>query len=163
MRHLRLLYRYNSDVRKRYLDLFERLPWQVLVKDRGASFPSLRDIFVHVLNAYRGWFVNVYGDDLGSWSRIMPSQYNSVDDLRRLDAEIDALVLGIVERTTEADLERTFLHDEDTGDRITLEALLLHMVEEELQHRGEMNCILWQLDIDPPIVEYHEWVAQPTA
>ena len=24
-----------------------------------------------------------------------------------------------------------------------------HMVEEELQHRGEINALLWQMDIDP--------------
>ncbi len=32
------------------------------------------------------------------------------------------------------------------------------MVEEELQHRREMNALLWQMDVDPPIARYEEWV-----
>jgi uncharacterized damage-inducible protein DinB len=31
------------------------------------------------------------------------------------------------------------------------------MVEEELQHRGEINALFWQLGIDPPITEYMDW------
>lgn len=49
-------YRYNSFVRKRYLDAMEQLPWEEVVKDRGASFGSIRNVFLHVLDAYRRWF-----------------------------------------------------------------------------------------------------------
>jgi uncharacterized damage-inducible protein DinB len=32
--------------------------------------------------------------------------------------------------------------------------MLWTLVGEELQHRGELNALLWQIDIDPPITEW---------
>jgi hypothetical protein len=49
-------YRYNSNVRKKYLDAIEKLPWEEVIKDRGASFGSIRNVFLHTLDAYRRWF-----------------------------------------------------------------------------------------------------------
>ncbi len=37
-----------------------------------------------------------------------------------------------------------------------------HMVEEELQHRGEMNALLWQMNVDPPVSKYEDWVRAKT-
>lgn len=42
-----------------------------------------------------------------------------------------------------------------TGDdgkviRITAEDVLVHVFEEEVHHRGELNALLWQMGIDPP-------------
>ena len=34
---------------------------------------------------------------------------------------------------------------------------LWHLVEEELQHRGEINALLWQIDVDAPIVNWIDW------
>jgi uncharacterized damage-inducible protein DinB len=39
----------------------------------------------------------------------------------------------------------------------TVREMLLHMVEEELQHRGEINALLWQMDIEPPITDWIDW------
>ena len=38
--------------------------------------------------------------------------------------------------------------------------MLWHLVEEELQHRGELNALLWQEDIDPPVISWGEWKRQ---
>lgn len=50
---IKVLYRYNSRVRKKYLSTIWRLPIKQGYRSRGASFPSLVDIYVHVLDAYR--------------------------------------------------------------------------------------------------------------
>jgi hypothetical protein len=34
---------------------------------------------------------------------------------------------------------------------------LWHLVEEELQRRGEINALHWQLDVTPPIVSWVKW------
>jgi uncharacterized damage-inducible protein DinB len=49
-------YRYNSYVRKKYLDAMQKLPQNEISRDRGASFPTLLDILAHTLDAYNGWF-----------------------------------------------------------------------------------------------------------
>ncbi|MCI4340127.1 MAG: hypothetical protein L3J73_02500 [Thermoplasmata archaeon] len=50
------LYAYNSRVRARYLTAIWKLPTRERYRDRGASYPSIVDIFMHALDAYRVWF-----------------------------------------------------------------------------------------------------------
>lgn len=39
----------------------------------------------------------------------------------------------------------------------TWEEVLWHMVEEELQHRGEIIALLWMEDIEPPWTSFMRW------
>ena len=43
------LIHYVHTVRESYLRALNELPWDEVIKDRGASFPSLRDIFTYAL------------------------------------------------------------------------------------------------------------------
>ncbi len=159
MEHIVSFYKYNSIVRKKYLDAIEKLPWEEVVKDRGSSFGSIRNVFLHVLDAYRRWFQAVikgvpYERDYTLSSTA--EKFQSVDDLRRFENEIDSLVMGVVEPLHDEDLSRVFVIEgrDKTKRNITMEVILMHMIEEELQHRGEINCMFWQQNIDPPITGY---------
>ena len=44
------LMEYSQLLRHNYLDAFSKLPWGEFVKDRGASFDSLRNIFLHCVD-----------------------------------------------------------------------------------------------------------------
>jgi uncharacterized damage-inducible protein DinB len=152
---IREWYRYNSYVRKKYLKvIFEKVPKGELYKDRGASFPSIVDIFSHILDAYRYWFVYVYNSNLGkhhpSWRRKKYTQRT----LGEYESKIDRLVLKVVEELKPGCLDRRLRSRDRTE---TLREMLLHMAEEELQHRGELNAMLWQMDIEPPITDWIDW------
>src|SRR5579863_8798999 len=54
---IRDFFAYNSFVRKKYLRLYTNLPKRSLAKNRGASYPSILDIHVHILDVYRCWFL----------------------------------------------------------------------------------------------------------
>lgn len=161
MKHIVDLYKYNSQVRKKYLDAIEKLPWEEVVKDRGASFGSIRNVFLHVLDAYRRWFQAVikgmpYQRDYTLSSTA--ENYKSIGDLRRFEEEIDSLVMEIVKNLRDEDLPRVFVVEGRDGvtRNLTMEVILMHMIEEELQHRGEINCMFWQQNIDPPITAYSQ-------
>ena len=49
--------------------------------------------------------------------------------------------------------------DRNSEARFPIGDVLWHLVEEELQHRGELNALSWQLDIDPPIATVEDWNA----
>ena len=154
-------YRYNSRVRKKYLDAMEKLPWEEIVKDRGASFGSIRNVFLHTLDAYRRWFqavINGIPYQRDYYLISTAQNYKSVSDLRAFENEIDSLVMGIVEALHDEDLSRVFVFEgrDKVNRNIVMEEILMHMIEEELQHRGEINCMFWQQDIDPPITAYHK-------
>ena len=151
---IRSLYRYNSRVRKKYLGVIWRISAKERYRARGASFPSLVDIYLHVLDAYRWWFRTVYAKDL-SWAEFPLGLKMSRRQALREEREVDRLVQGVVAKLRPDDLTRT-LAIPGSKRRISLRVLLLHMAEEELQHRGEMNALLWQKDVEPPITGFEE-------
>ncbi len=161
MHHIVDFYRYNSYVRKKYLEAIEKLPWEAVVKDRGASLQSIRNVFLHVLNAYSYWFKYAMNDDLKEYAGIDFEAVKSVDDMRRHERDVDSMVTSLLGTLHEEDLSK--VHAIQAGDvtyHVTMEAILMHMIEEELQHRGEINCMLWQMNVDPPIIEYGQWLGQ---
>ena len=148
---------YNTFVRKRYLRSIEKLPKNVLEKNRGASFPSILDIFTHVLDVYKSWFETY---ETGKWSSEIEGL--SLAQAKKLESEVDSYLENFMKKTSAADLNNTFQYSAGKGKkkRIVTRRLidmLWHLVEEELQHRGEMNALLWQEDIDPPITSWGRW------
>lgn len=142
-------YKYNSHVRKKYLKTLLTLPNGEASKDRGASHPSLIDIFVHVLDGYRYFFIGLIEKrpeaDYIAWAG-----RTGLGELKSKEQEVDRLVMKTIDSLTEKDLDRIMFQDYD------LRSVLNHMIEEELQHRGEMNALFWQMDVDPPIANLED-------
>lgn len=157
---MREWYRYNSFVRKRYLAALERLPPEELRRDRGASYPTLLDILEHTMGAYFHWLFAGYGLKSPFSAEEEQREVESVQDLREAEAKIDSAVLAFVEGLAASDLDKTVEEpgrDPTDKRRFTLRQVLWHLVEEELQHRGELNALLWQMDADPPITDWLDW------
>lgn len=149
---------YNDYIRKKYLKLLETLSEDQLVKDRGASFPSILDIFAHIYFAYRLWLNGMYGgvplEESDSFGRKCGSLTELIDDAERMNP----FILEFVRKLQPQDLGRWIERPRD-GEAFTFNVknMLWHLVEEELQHRGELNALLWQIDIDPPITGWGTW------
>ncbi|MHB1908596.1 MAG: DinB family protein [Nitrososphaerales archaeon] len=159
---LRECYRYNSYVRKRYLQALEKLPHEQLVRDRGASYPSLLQIFIHVLGAYTYWLMIKYpGLSKEEVERISKEDVDetSLEAAKKLEKEVDSFVMNFVERLDDEKLASTFEITTRSGKReeITVSQMLWHLIEEELQHRGELNALFWQMDMDPPVTSWLAW------
>jgi len=150
-------YRYNSYVRKKYLDAIEKLPEEEATRDRGASFPSMIDILAHTLDAYMSWLLRYEGKPWDPSMRLR-GKVRSVKQLREEEKRVDSTVLNFVEGLRPTDLDSIF-ETSDNGHRWqnTLRQMLWHLVEEELQHRGELNALLWQIDIDAPVFDWLDW------
>ena len=152
-------YRYNSFVRKKYLRVIfsNRIPESERYKSRGASFPSIVDIFVHVIDAYRWWFLFVYSDRMSAWKRLREQKRYSRKEVAEEEREIDSYVMDFVNSLRPLDLSRVIRNQNRRG-TIELRQMLLHMVEEELQHRGELNALLWQMNVEPPITRLQDYL-----
>lgn len=147
---IRSLYRYNSQVRQKYLRAIWALPPKERHKDRGASFPSLIDIYMHVLDAYRWWFLYVYGGGTEFAEYPLGKRY-TLAEAKRETRSVDNLVGKVLRSLREKDLPRRIPIPKRKGRQIAIRVLLLHMMEEELQHRGEMNALLWQAGKEAPV------------
>lgn len=163
LRAMREVYAYNTFVRKRYLAFFGKLSKETLTKDRGTSYPSILDIFVHVLNDYSQWFYTYRTGKQDGGVVAELTEISSLTDVRNLEAKLDRYMANFMQKIEPEDVNKPFRFKVSTGPEkgqlITwsLKGMLWHHVEEELQHRGEINAILWQEDIDPPVTSWWRW------
>lgn len=155
------LFMYNADVRKKYLDAMEDIEWSEIEKNRESSFHSIKGVFLHVLSAYDWWIEYAYRDRLGEFRRPEPGTFSSLQSLREKEREVGAVVMGFVNQIEPERLDERFTyHGKEKAYSLTIRDMLLHLVEEELQHRGEINCMFWQMNKDPPVTGYDDWTEE---
>lgn len=142
------------DTRKGYLDTLYELPEAERLKDRGASYPSIQDIFLHIIDNSVWWFESVPQNKMETHREIkgplseeeVRRQVNRIEDIsRRLADSLSP------ERLNESFVVRgTVAGGEPYEMSVNLRTIIWHLMEEELQHRGEMNALFWQMDVEAP-------------
>ncbi len=113
MQAIREWYEYNTFVRKRYLRFLHKLPRNIISKDKGASYPSILDIFTHVLDVYKLWLGGFY--ETGENSKHL--EHLSLKDIVREEGELDAYLSKLLQRLTPADLTNYVLVNYYKGKR----------------------------------------------
>ena len=147
---------WNSRSRGEYLDALLRLTPGERRKDRGASWGSIQDIFLHVLEDYVWWFEKVPQGNLDDSEGFVGREFGE-KELRRLTKRVESAVETVMESLSPAALRKPLLVKGISGDgkqysmTTNLDDIIWHMLEEELQHRGEMNALFWQMGVDPPL------------
>lgn len=143
------LLEYNETVRHRYFETLSRLSWKELVKNREASFHSIRNIFVHVLGAIDYWLDFLQKQNLHSKKDY--DRYRTLEEVRSYMENVEERTHQYLKTLTAQGLKKTYSVKNDGATlKITAEDVLIHLFEEEIHHRGELNALLWQMGIDPP-------------
>jgi len=150
------LFEYNWHCRKKFLKSMAGLPWETVTEDCGASFESMRDIFIHSLQAEQFWIrLLTKKNPQGIWETPF-SKFSSVKEIQDYANKVEVETMEYLNSLTDKKLKDII---EFTGwDKKThkhkVEDVLIHMIEEEIHHRGELLCIYWQHDIQPPYTSY---------
>jgi uncharacterized damage-inducible protein DinB len=84
------------------------------------------------------------------------AKYESVNSIREYADKVEAETNECLEKFTDEKLQSLFEYKGRDGNvyRNKVEDILMHVVEEEIHHRGEILCIYWQHDIQPPYTSY---------
>jgi len=155
---IREWFAYNEYVRKKYLKVLESLSEDQLTKDRGASFPTLLDIFEHIYWAYRLWLNQMYRGVQLDANDSFGKKCASLKELREDAEKMDSYIAEFALKLRPQDLGRRIERPRDGKPfGFNVKNMLWHLIEEELQHRGELNALLWQMDIEPPITGWGTW------
>ncbi len=127
---------YSQFLRHKYLDALSKLPWEEVVKDRGASFASLRDIYLHmvfVVDAY----INYALQGNRNYPNVNYNEYDSIEKIAKYRDDVEARAKANLDKMTSDALAKS-------------DIVLLDFFQEETHHRGELIALFWQMDIEPP-------------
>jgi uncharacterized damage-inducible protein DinB len=133
--------RMASAARKAYLRVILRLPPAERLKDRGGSFGSVQEIFVHILDDCLWWLEYVPQARQTEYEVLIGTQYDGAQ-LRRLSRRVDRVVREFLNTLTPARLAQVKEINGVGGDgkpyraALSLADIVWHRHEEELQHRG---------------------------
>lgn len=146
---------WEARTRQAYLDAILQLPPEERHKDRGASFPSVQNIYEHILGAHLHWYehivLNWQVDDNYPEDRELND-----DELRSISARVNRAVDGVMDSLTPENLGKMYVQEREVeGKKIRHERCLAdiiwHILEEQTQHIGELNALFWQMEKDPPV------------
>ena len=150
------LHQYSSRVRKKFANKLTELPWSEVEKNREASFYSMKNILLHVIDN-EDWMVNwVIAGKSEDYVRRKSEEYTSMQMMldhleavegksRRYFAKLDDAELGRSVKLTTS-VKQTF--------NLTVEECLFQSFTEQLYHVGELIALLWQDNIEPPKMQW---------
>ena len=149
---IRDLIGYNHTVRRLYLDSLVKLPWCEVVKPRGASFDSLRDVFLHLTLVEDRWINYAIPDRLSLWVDPIFDDFKNIESVKNYMLQVEEKTQQFLEPLTVEDLNREIVvpWGEKPYARLSVEAVLTHMVLEDMIHYGELSALLWQMGEEAP-------------
>ena len=148
---------YLIETRSQFLETFRGIGWNSFSKDRGASWGSMLGIFLHVLDDEEGWlqFGAKRGSILDGPDRKI-QDYHDFDQLSDDNSKVGRLTQTYLASLSDEDLARDIsLELSDGMYQRKISKILMHAWVDELAHVGEWICLLWQLDVKPP---YMDWL-----
>ena len=154
------LFGYNWYSRHKLLKSMAEIPWKTIMESCGASFDCVRDIFVHSLQAEQFWIQRLSGKDAEKIFNIPFSKFADISAVQKYAGEVETETNEYLKTLTDKKLQSLFEYKGWDGKtrQNKIEDILMHVIEEEIHHRGELLCIYWQNDINPPYTSYTGYV-----
>lgn len=147
------LLEYNKIERHAFFKKFTELEWEKFTENREASFHSMRNILIHSLQAIDFWLDYLLKQNVGSKKRF--DEFKSYQDVEAYMKQLEKRMQSYLESLSPEMLSRKVtVRGKDKAVEVTIEDVLVHVFEEELHHRGELMALLWQMNIEPPVIAY---------
>jgi len=154
------LFGYNWYSRRKILKSMAEIPWGQVVESCGASFDSVRDIFIHSLQCEQYWIRLLSGRNEPGIFDTPFSTFSTIDTIREYADNVEVETNEYLKTLSDEKLQSVFEFKGWNGKTKwnKIEDILMHVIEEEIHHRGELLCIYWQNDIRPPYTSYMGYV-----
>jgi uncharacterized damage-inducible protein DinB len=144
------LFDYSQELRDGYLEQLAKLPWEEVVKSRGASFDSLRNILLHTVDAEDRLINYIIPGRTKDWVSLSMDDFRDMDSIRKRVREVEAKSKNYVTKLDSVELERKVEMPRMGGSiSVRVEDVIVHSALENIHHFGELIALLWQMDLDP--------------
>jgi uncharacterized damage-inducible protein DinB len=150
------LHRYSSSVRRSFSSKLSELPWEIVEKNREASYYSMKNILLHMIDN-EDWMVNwVIPGRANGYSRRKWSEYTSMEMMVEHMNEVENRTVQYLATASEDELQRRTKLTTSKGEvfDLTVEECLFQSFTEQLYHIGELIALLWQENVEPPRMQW---------
>jgi uncharacterized damage-inducible protein DinB len=164
--HFRAMARNNAWANDRLLTACLALDAAAFAAPRTSFFPSLRETLNHT------HAVDLYYVDALEEGRRGRADYHAAPDfaepaaLRAAQAAVDARLVAFCEALAGADLDRRVITDRGEPTVVTerADALLAHLFQHQIHHRGQAHAMLAGTDVPPPQLDefFLDWDRHPS-
>ena len=163
--NIRNLFGYNWYARRKFLKSMAEIPWKNVTENCGASFDCIRDIFIHSVQAEQFWIWRLTGKNTEEIFKTPFSKYANIKAVQKYADIVEAETNEYLKTLTDKKLQSIFEFKgwDGKNHKHKIEDILMHVVEEEIHHRGELLCIYWQNDLKPPYTSYTNYVDSITS
>ncbi len=153
---------YYHVLRNRYLEQLAMLPWQDVVKDRRASFDSMRNILLHIINGEDRTINYIIPGLAKEWVSHSPEDFQDMGSIKKREQEVESRTDAYLAKMTPDELERLVEYPMwgKPPVPVRVEDILIHMVLEGIHHFGELIALLWQIDVEPPHMGWVSYVLE---
>jgi uncharacterized damage-inducible protein DinB len=143
-------------VRRRFVGKLSELPWAVVDKNREASFYSMKNIMLHMLDN-EDWIVNWVIPGRGrEYVRRKWSEYTSMGmvlaHLEEVERKTRDWLNGLDEETLQQKVKFALSSGEEFD--LAIEECLIQSFTEQMYHMGELIALMWQDNIEPPQMQW---------
>ena len=147
---------YSKRVRRKFFERMALMPWDEVAKNREASFYSMKNIMLHMIDN-EDWIVNwVIPGRRKEYSRRKSEEYKDISMMRshledveaRSESELASLGRDGMQRPVE------FVLGSGEGFELSVEECLFQTFTEQLYHLGELIALFWQQDVEPPKMQW---------
>lgn len=150
------LHQYSSTVRRAFLEKLASLPWETITKNREASFYSMKNILLHMIDN-EDWIVNwVFYNKGPEYQRVKSEAYTDMRMIMDHLEKVEGKTKAYLEKADEKELQRRVNFTLSSGAvfDLSVEESLFQSFTEQLYHLGELIALLWQEDIEPPRMQW---------
>ena len=138
------------------------IPWKTVTESCGASFDSIRNIYLHSLQVEHVFIRSMSGKNTEGLYGYPFDKFTNVNSVKEYADTVEKETNQYLDTLTKEKLDSFFEFKGGPWDkkRYRIEDVLILLVEEEIHHRGELLCIYWQHDIEPSYTNYFTYKDQ---
>jgi len=152
------------ELREDFFECAAKLGWKEFTKDRGVSMLSFRDIFLHLAYVEEQHVTEFCEGRATPWMpevmKIPKDRYLTIPAVRTRLREVRALGEQRFKKwNTPKALARpaVWVASKKYPLRLSRDSALAQCLTEHLLHLGEVEAMLWQMDVEPPTTF---WIAR---
>jgi uncharacterized damage-inducible protein DinB len=162
---VRLLYQYDRWANHRILEFVDALTPEQFTRDLGGSFPSVRDVVLHIVASEWAWLT--YWKEPAPSDRILTDLFTRSETLFQCEsfptvasarakwAEVEKEQVEFVNDVTHELLERTLPVGHTS---LSLAHLMQHLANHSTYHRGQIAMMLRQLGAKAQGTDFAEFL-----